>query len=156
MMPRKAISRWKSSATNWLPAAGCGDPAAPHVVVAELKADSDALGEGAEAGAYALTDRLEGLEARGPVCCVDADALGRAVVDGDEDGRLPLAGHGRGQIAAPHLVDPFGPDRGVVRLRATRPPDPARRLQPMLAGQAQHPALGGTDAGEAQSARILQ
>ena len=35
---------------------------------------------------------------------VDADALGRPVVDGDAHGRLALAGAGRGQVGAPHGV----------------------------------------------------
>ena len=73
-----------------------------------------------------------------------------AVIDRDEDRGLALAGQGRGQIGAPHLVDPLGSDRAVVGLRAMRPADPAWRLQTMLARQAQDAALGGADAGEAQ------
>ena len=73
-----------------------------------------------------------------------------AVVDRDEDRGLALAGQGRGQIGAPHRVDPLGADRAVVGLRAVRPADPAWRLQAMLAHQAQDAALGGADAGEAQ------
>ena len=53
--------------------------------------------------AHPLPDRLQGLEAGGAKGSVSADALGRAVVDGDEDRRLPLAGDGRGQVGAPHL-----------------------------------------------------
>ena len=45
---------------------------------------------------------------------VDADALGRAVVDGDEHRRLPLAGPGGGQVGAPHRVD-----RRLARSRKT-------------------------------------
>ena len=120
------------------------------VVVAQLEARSDALGEGAEAGADTLPDRLEGLEAGGSARGVDADALGRAMVDGDEDRGLPLGGQGRGQIAAPHRVDPLGSDRAVVRLWAVRAADPAWRLQAVLSGQPQDPALGGADAGEAE------
>ena len=66
-------------------------------------------------------------------------------------GGLALAGHGRGQVRAPHLVDPFGPDRAVVGLRAVRPADPAWRQQAMRPRQPQDAALGRADAGEAQS-----
>jgi hypothetical protein len=50
------------------------------VVVAQLQAARDALGEGAEAGAHALAERLERLEPRRPAGGVDADTLGRAVI----------------------------------------------------------------------------
>src|SRR3954453_14868485 len=66
------------------------------VVVAEPKAGSDALGEAAVALADGLPDRLESLEAIGAAAGVDADALGRAVVDGDENSGLALASHDRG------------------------------------------------------------
>jgi hypothetical protein len=69
---------------------------------------------------------------------------------GDEDCGPALAGQGRGQVGAPHLVDPLGSDGAVVRLRTMRPPYPAWRLEPMLPGQAQDAALGGADPGEAQ------
>ena len=61
------------------------------VIVAQLEAGSHALREAAEAGADTLSDRFEGFEACRPSGGVDADALGRAVVDGDEDRRLTLA-----------------------------------------------------------------
>ena len=73
-----------------------------------------------------------------------------AVIDRDEDRGLALAGQGRGQVGAPHLVDPLGADGAVVGPRAVRPADPARRQQTMLAHQPQDAALGGADAGEAQ------
>src|SRR5205085_5632668 len=63
------------------------------VVVAEPEAGSDALGEGAEALAHRLPDRLERLEPVGAAAGVRADALGRAVVDRHEHGRPALAGH---------------------------------------------------------------
>ena len=138
-MPRKASSRWKSSATNWLPWSW-----------RSFRPRGDALGEGAEAGAHALAQRLERLEAGRPAGGVDADAFGRAVIDRDEDRGLALAGQGRGQVGAPHRVDPLGADRAVVGLRAVRPADPARRQQAVLPHQPQDAALGGADAGEAQ------
>src|SRR4051794_20086079 len=49
-----------------------------HVVVAEPEAGGDVLGEGAEALAHRLPDRLEGLEAVCAAAGMDADALGRA------------------------------------------------------------------------------
>ena len=51
------------------------------------------------------------------------------MIDGDEDRGLPLAGHGRGQIGAPQLVDLLGPDRAIVGLGAVWPADAPRRLQ---------------------------
>ena len=64
------------------------------MVVAQREAGCDAFGERAEAGADTLADRLEGLEAGRPARGVDADALGRAMVDGDEDRGLTLSGQG--------------------------------------------------------------
>src|SRR3712207_9550661 len=64
----------------------------------------DVLGEAAEAAPHALADRLERLEAGGAEGGVDADALGRAVVDGDEHRGLALAqGHGLGHVG-PHIT----------------------------------------------------
>jgi hypothetical protein len=109
--------------------------------MAERETDSDALSESAEAGAHALPCRLEGLEACRPERGVDADALDRAMVDADENQGLPIRGHGGG---------PLGADRAVVRLRAVRAADPARRLQAVLPGQAHDATLRGPDAGKAQ------
>ena len=71
------------------------------VVMAKLEADGDILGERAKALAHCLLDRLERLEAVGAPAGMDADALGRAVVDGDEYRGLALAGHHRGQVGPP-------------------------------------------------------
>ena len=76
------------------------------MVVAEPEAGGDVPGEGAEAPPDRLPDRLERLEPVGAAAGVDADALGRAVVDGDEHGRLALAGHHRGHVGAPHQCRP--------------------------------------------------
>src|SRR5512132_2059647 len=105
------------------------------VVVAQLQTTRDALGEGTKAGAHALAERLERLEAGRAVGCVDADTLGRAVVYGDEDRSLPLAGDGGSEIGAPHLVDPLRSDGAVVGLRAVRPANPARRQRAVLPHQ---------------------
>ena len=120
------------------------------VVVAQLQAIRDALAEGAETGAHGLAQRLERLETRRAAGSVDAQALGRGVIDGDEDRGLALAGQGRGRIGAPHLVDPLGADGAVVGLRAVPSPDPAGCEQVMVAHQPQDAALGGADTGEAQ------
>jgi hypothetical protein len=56
------------------------------------------------------------------------------------------------EIAAPHRVDALGSERAVVRARAVRLADPARRLQRMLAGEAQNTALAGANSGEPQPA----
>src|SRR4051794_41748058 len=68
------------------------------VVVAEPKAGSDALGEAAMALADGLPDRLEGLEAIRAAAGGDADALGRAVVGGDENRRPAPPRHDRRPI----------------------------------------------------------
>src|SRR4051812_42504263 len=65
------------------------------VVGAQPQAGGDVLGERAAALAHRLPDRLERLEAVGAPAGMDADALGRAVVDGDEHRGLALAGHHR-------------------------------------------------------------
>src|SRR4051794_9932175 len=120
------------------------------VVVAEPKAGSDALGEAAMALADGLLDRLEGLEAIGAAAGMKADALGRAVIDGDEHCSLALAGHDRGQIGAPHDIHPLGDDRAVVGARAPRPAGTLVRQQAILAHQPQNAAPAGADAGKAQ------
>jgi hypothetical protein len=129
-MPRKRSSSWKSS----------GHVLAP-VVVADGEAAGDALGEAAEVAAHALADRLQGLEAGGAPRRVDADALGRAVVDGDEHRGLALAGPGGGQVGAPHRVHVSG----MMVPSCERGPrgEPVRegREQAVLAHQPQHPAL---------------
>src|SRR3954470_16498629 len=84
-------------------------------------AGSDALGKAAVALADGLLDRLKGLEAIGAAAGVDADALGRAMIDGDEHRRLALASDDGGQVGAPHEIDPLGGDGAVVGSRAPRP-----------------------------------
>jgi hypothetical protein len=54
------------------------------VIVPNGQAAGDVPGEAAEMLAHALTDRFERLEASGALCGMDADALGGAMVDGDE------------------------------------------------------------------------
>ena len=120
------------------------------VIVAQLQAARDPLGERAEAGAHALAKRLERLEAGRAAGGVDAQAFGRGVIHRDEDRRLAFAGQGRSQVRGPHLVDPLGADRAVVGLRAMRSPDPAWRQQVVRPHQPQDAALGRPDAGEAQ------
>ena len=55
-------------------------------------------------------------------------------------GRLPLAGHHRGQVGAPHLIDPLGGDRAVVGPRAVRPSGTLVRQQAILAHEPQNAA----------------
>jgi hypothetical protein len=54
------------------------------VVVPDGEAAGDVLPERAEAAPHALADGLQRLEAVGAEGGVDADAVGAAVVDGDE------------------------------------------------------------------------
>src|SRR4051812_43240634 len=126
------------------------EPALAAVIVAQPQAGGDVLGERAEALAHRLLHRLESLEAVRVEGSVDADALGRAVVDGHEHRGLALAGHHRGQVGAPHQVDPLGRDRAVVRLWPAGPPGALRCQQAVRPHEPQDAAAAGADAGEAQ------
>src|SRR5215211_4367360 len=120
------------------------------VVVAQRQAAGDIGPDPAEVAQDALADRLERLEAVAGRGGVAADALAGAVVDRDEDAGPALGqGDGLGHVGAPHDVHRGGGDRAVVGARS-RPPDPVRREQPVLAHQAPDPPGGGADAGEAQ------
>src|SRR3954468_24486790 len=120
------------------------------MVVADGQAPGRALCERPEVAAHALADRLQRFEARRPGGSVDADAFGRAVVDDDEHGGLSLAGPGRGQVGAPHLVYPVGNDGAVVGAWTPRRGDARGREQAVLAHQPQDAALGGAHPGDAQ------
>src|SRR4051794_473559 len=120
------------------------------MIVAELQAGGGALGESAEMLAHRLPYRLERLEAISPLAGMDADALGRAVVDGEEHGGLAFASHDAGQVGAPHRIDPFGGDRAVVGARATRAAGTLVGQKAVRAHQPQDAAAAGADAGQAQ------
>src|SRR3954464_15503235 len=120
------------------------------VVVAEPEAGGDVLAEAPVASADGLPDRLQGLEPVGAAGGVNADALGRAVVDGHEHRGLTLAGHHRGQVGPPHHVDPLGRDRAVVGLRAAGMAGTLVGEQAVLAREPEDAASAGADAGEAQ------
>ena len=76
------------------------------VVVADPEAPGGALGDGADALEDALPDRLERLVACAAPGGVDACALGRAVVEGEDGEPSALGGEGGGPAGAPHGVDP--------------------------------------------------
>src|SRR6476661_8688608 len=133
------------------------------MIVAELKAGGSAFGEGAETLAHPLPDRLQSLEAISAAAGMKADALGRAVIDGNDcsvtvsaarvsslQGSLALAGHDRRQVGAPHYVDPLGGDLAIMGARAPRPARALMRQQAMLAHEPQDAAAAGADAGQAQ------
>src|SRR5438067_1297827 len=104
------------------------------MVVTDRQPRRDPAVEAAEVLADALADRLRRLEAVARLRGVDADALRRAVIDGDEDAYLALVDdHGRRHVRAPHLVGAFGQDRAVVGLRAVKMADPLRVLEALLA-----------------------
>src|SRR5215212_4335905 len=120
------------------------------VIMPKRQAASDALPEAPEALARTLPDRLQRLKAGGAPGRMDADALGRAVVDGNEYTRETFTCHDAGQVGAPHRVDPLGRDRAVM---APGPPGSTSALgrqQPVLAHQSQHPPARGAKAGKAQ------
>jgi hypothetical protein len=113
------------------------------VVVAHGQTAGDRLGEPAEMLPYALTDRLQGLEAGGPGMRVDADAFGGTMIDRDEHRGLAFAGKCRRQIGAPHRINPFRDDGAVVVARPPRRAGPRRREQVVLPHQPQDPAQRG-------------
>src|SRR3982751_5515042 len=77
------------------------------VVVADRETAGDVLREAAEVAPHPLAERLEGLEAVRLEGSVGADALGRAVVDGDEKGRAARrGGRGRAGRARPSAAAP--------------------------------------------------
>src|SRR3954466_1246987 len=145
-MPRKRSSLWKSRAMYWLPWSWRTER--PR---ADREAAGDLLREAAEVPPHPLAERLERLEPVGTVAGVDADALGRAVVGGDEDRGLTLAGDRGGQVGAPHHVDRLGDDRAVVGARAARRAGPRRGEQVGLPHQPQHAPPRGAGTAVAQA-----
>ena len=97
-----------------------------------------------------LAKRLERLKAGGTLRRMNADALGRTMIDGDKDRDLTLAGDGGGQIGAPHGVDRLGDDGPVMAARPARRAAARGGEQVVLAHQPQHPAPGGAGATMAQ------
>jgi hypothetical protein len=101
------------------------------VVVADGEAAGGVLLDAAEALGDALPDRLQRLVPGAVQGGVDADALGRAMVDGDEDRDLALLHREAGRhVGAPHRVDGLRDDRAVVAARAARTARPCRAWRP--------------------------
>ncbi len=101
------------------------------MVVAQAEPGGDARPVAAVVRPQPLAERLERLEARAGASRVDADALLRAVVDGDEDRGVALAsGEAGGGVGSPQLVWAVGGDRAVVVPRPTAAPDAGRGEQP--------------------------
>jgi hypothetical protein len=87
------------------------------VIVADGEAAGGVLRDAAEAFGDALPDRLQRLVACAVQGGEDADSLGRAMVDGDEDRDLALLHREAcGHVGAPHRVDRLRDDRAVVGL----------------------------------------
>src|SRR5262249_955752 len=110
------------------------------MVVADRQPHGDIPVEAAEGLADALTERLRGLEAAARLRGADADALRRAVVDGDEDADLGFVdGHGRRHIG-PQVT------RGMAWMGCDGPPasatadPPARAAGGVRTGSCQHPS----------------
>ena len=114
------------------------------VVVPETQPAGHAVADAPEAFPDALADRLQGLEAGPALGGMEADARGRAVIDGHEDEGCPLGdGHGGRHVCAPHHVGRLGGDGPVVRLRPMRVARARRGLEVVLAHQPAHPLLRG-------------
>ena len=65
------------------------------------------------------------------------------MIDGHEHRGLALAGHHRGQVGAPHQIDPFGGDRAIMCLWAVRSADALMGQQAVLAHQPQDSPFHG-------------
>ena len=81
----------------------------------------------------ALTNRFQGLEARGAPRRMDADPFEGAMVHADEDRDGPvLPRHRAGRIGAPHLIRALGRDPAVVGPRIQDALGPAGRQEASL------------------------
>jgi hypothetical protein len=132
-----------------------------HVLASVVVADAKALGrvllDGSEALHDTLPDRLERLVPGAAQGGMEAHALGRAVIDGNEDGDLAvLGGEGRGHVRAPLGVDGFRDDRAVVVARAAGRAHSRCSRQAVLAHQAAHPLLGAAQAWWRSRAQTLR
>ena len=116
------------------------------VIVADRETTGDGLGEPAEVLPHTLADRFQRLEAGGSCIGMNADAFGGAVIDGDEHGRLALAGDRGRQIGAPDRIHRGGDDGAVMVARSAWCADPRLCEQIVLPHQPQHPAQRGADA----------
>lgn len=84
-----------------------------------------------------LSAQFRGFDARRGLRGVDSVAFHRALIDGDEDGRLPLANRHRSRnVRAPHGVGLFGDDRSFVAAWTKGPFRPVRRKK---AVESHHP-----------------
>ena len=80
------------------------------------------------------------------VAACRADAFSRAVIDGHENERRPLAhGHRGRHVRAPHHVRDLRGARAVMCLRAVRPAHAVRGLEVVLPHQPAHPFLRRAD-----------
>ena len=96
----------------------------------------------------ALPDGIEGFKTRRPFGGVNADTIGRAVIDGGEySDRTIVEGHRGGGIDAPHLVRAIGGDGSGMRLARNGCGLALERQKLSFPHQAQDPSLGGADAG---------
>src|SRR5512143_900195 len=120
------------------------------MIVAELQTGGEAFGDGTKVVPHALADRLQRLEAIAAAVGMDADALGVAVIHGNEDvGRAVAERHGLGHVGAPHLVD-SGSGNGPLMRFGLGPAHAVWGEQLVLAHQAPNSAHRGTNAGEPQ------
>ena len=96
---------------------------------------------------------IEGFKTRRPFGGVNADTIGRAVIDGGEySDRTIVEGHRGGGIDAPHLVRAIGGDGSGMRLARNGCGLALGRQKLSFPHQAQDPSLGGADAGDPEPA----
>jgi hypothetical protein len=121
------------------------------VIVPQPHASRDGFAESTELFLHGLPPWLEGFQPRAAFGCLNAQAIGRIVVDHSEDRHLAiLSRKARRRVDAPHLVGPLGEDRAVVALGLDRLRLPPGRQQAVLAHQLQHAPLGRAHARQPQ------
>jgi hypothetical protein len=99
-------------------------------------------GERSELLAYRLPDRLQRFEAMTSLDSVDAEAFGRAVVDGCKYRDLSvLLGECRSAVSSPQLVRSVGDDGAGVWVLRSHSRRPAGRKQVMFPHESQNSLL---------------
>src|SRR6478735_5198261 len=116
------------------------------VIMPHLHARRTAGRERAELLTHALTNRFQGLEARGAPRRMDADPFEGAMIHADEDRDGPvLPRHRAGRIGAPHLIRALGRDPAVVGPGSQDALGPAGRQEASRPHESQHARLRGAN-----------
>ena len=116
------------------------------MIVPESESFGGACLESSEVLMDALAEGFESLEARRSLGGMNAHTLGRALVDGGEDGHLAVVERDRCRgVDAPHPVGTIGGDGSAMGLVGDGQGLALGRQQPGLPHQAQHPGYRAAD-----------